>query len=247
MRMTLVLLLLINLSLFACGCNDAPMSRQAAAAEDAYEVDLNDFAEDAESPDEPEVEKTEPQRLLGPDALNPPSDPQMLKSPSRKNLFYLTCYGGDPQNDGYRRNWGPIYVEDKPQLSSWAIQNGLTIAEANVEGYRYANVRFVDLMRDKVNRDLRFGHEQAKYPTYVLTDQQGQVLWYLVGRMNLTELQKAWDLAMHKPVHESFQRLVDTSIDTSQTHPPKAAEEEGTVQYQCGPNGCKVIRSKSFR
>lgn len=272
MRLILGLFLLISL----LGCNEAPSHRMAFGDSSAVEFNTSVLKEDAaldvqdvqdedegdsplvdpddgdeaqEVPDNHQEEAQETtQGLLGPDSLAPEPDASVmsLKSSSSGRKIYLSCYGGTPENDAYGRNWCPWYVHDKPLIQAWANQHGLTTSEANADGYRYAFVRWVDVLRDKPNRDLRYGANEAKFPTYVITDQHGCELWHHVGTLPVGYLDSEWSRASRGHTRRRSQGLLDK--EEALTHPvdkaPPPAVQTSEVAMSCGPNGCRIVRKR---
>ncbi|TXH16817.1 MAG: hypothetical protein E6R03_04920 [Hyphomicrobiaceae bacterium] len=213
---------------------------------------LDDVADDADTEGTEAPDQAEAQELIGPDSLiegdagNEDAEAQSLKSSGGRSRIYLSCYGGTPENERYGRNWCPAYVQDKPVIQAWANKQGLTSSEANADGYRYAFVRWVDVLRDKPSRDLRYGANQAVYPVYVITDQHGCELWHHVGSLPIGYLESKWKEAHYMRRREAPQRL---SRETSETVPvpPKDPVIVASSAGSCGPNGCKVSRKKKPR
>lgn len=253
------LFLLISL----LGCNQGPSNRMAFGDGSLASLAQNQELDVEETPDvqdddegespliDSEVEETQAevqeasQGMIGPDSLIPePAEAMSLKSSSEKVRVYLSCYGGAGVDRYSGQYWCPQYVRNKPEIQAWANRKGLTSSEANAEGYRYATVRFVDIFRDKPTRDLSYGG-QAMYPTYVMTDQHGHELWHHVGYLEPGYLDAQWNLANHVRRRRS-QGLLD-NLEAS-THPDDNAQASVAVgagiSYQCGPNGCRIVRNR---
>ena len=226
---------------------DVEETPEATPGESPLLDDVSTEGADTEASETEGAGQGESQDRIGPDSLiegTPVDEAQALKSSGGQSRVYLSCYGGTPENERYGRNWCPAYVYDKPLIQSWANKRGLTSSEANADGYRYAFVRWVDVLRDKPSRDLRYGSSQANYPVYVLTDEHGCELWHHVGSLPVGYLDSKWDQAQHMRHRRPQERLMNSTsavIPEEPKDPVIVASSAGS----CGPGGCRVSRKKN--
>ena len=182
-------------------------------------VDLSSFADfDTEGGPDPFAE--EPAEVSG------------LLGASRQPTTYLNCYGYIAKaQDGWGRETNEwcqatkLCQADKPKIQAWCNSRGITVSDANSEGFRKAHVRFVEGPRDKWSRDIKYGEKENLYPTYVLTDAQGKEIWHQQGPINTDTLGFIWDVANHQR----------TKLQVS-------GNGGGNVRYQCDGKRCWIVR-----
>lgn len=186
MRTLIALLLLSSIGLM--GCNP-PISASNEPAEVEGDYLSEEPTEDTSASDsglspnppspESEVSETDPPDPLAAEPL----EANGLKGKSKRPIW-LFYYG--------YKGCTPCAVA-KPKLASWVNSKGLTSSEADAKNAKLARVRYIDIQRDPVKRDLSFG-DQPLYPTYLWVDQSGRELWHEVGVMDERKLSLIWDL-----------------------------------------------------
>lgn len=165
------------------------------------------------SPEEHSPEEHSPEEP-GPDPLAAePADPEtpvekstpeptLLKSakpaPVRRDVFilYYSCDEKDylaslPERD---RN---LLQKEKEKWKAWANENGVTHGEANEPNSRYLTLRFVDVKRDKPQRNYTYDGER-QLPTVVFVDADGHEFGHYVGYANFEAVTDYWHKIIRK-------------------------------------------------
>lgn len=131
--------------------------------------------------------------VLAPDPLAA-APPPMAKQRSQPE-HYIFAYGGLGIDQRTGRPWCPGFVIDKPKLTGWANERGITVSEANSPNARYAVLQFVDIVRDKPQRNLQFDPPNPPlFPTYLIVDRRGGEVWRHVGPLDMGEFNSVWRL-----------------------------------------------------
>lgn len=179
----------------------------------------------------PPPSSSEPEGLLGPDPLAD-EQPEIngLKGAAHKEGVWLNYY-----HDSRRPEWAP----QTQWLKGWANKRGLTVSTFGEPNFRYAVVRLVDVgkpeVRDKVTRGLVYEpYKVPMYPTLVLVNQNGTELCHNVGSINEHHLSEDYDKFSRTP---SKRKMGVAALE------PEYRVED-PVRYECGPNGCRIVRRK---
>lgn len=131
--------------------------------------------------------------VLAPDPLA--AAPPPLSKQRSQPEHYIFAYGGAGVDPRTGRAWCPGYLFDKPKLTGWANERGITVSEANAPNARYAVLQFVDILRDKPQRNLQFDPPNPPlYPTYLVVDRRGGEVWRHVGPLDMGEFDYVWRL-----------------------------------------------------
>jgi hypothetical protein len=153
-----------------------------------------------------DLSETKTRKAISEEISNPDSGPAVAPNPleaapppmaggPRQPSHYIFAYGGEGIDKQTGRPWCPAYVLDKPKLTGWANENGITVSEANSVNSRYAVLQFIDIVRDKPRRNLQFNPpDPALYPTYLVVSGDGREIWRHVGPVDLGEFADAWRL-----------------------------------------------------
>lgn len=131
--------------------------------------------------------------VIAPDPLAA-APPKISRGPKQPE-HYLFCYGGTGIDQRTGKPWCPAYVLDKPKIIGWANGNGLPYSEANAANARYAVIQFIDIVRDRPERNLQYDPPNPPlFPTYVVVNRRGEECWHHVGPLVMDEFDFIWQL-----------------------------------------------------
>lgn len=233
MRTLLALLLLSNLCLMGCETVEGRQARSEESNPVAEDINSESLPDDSSFDSEPEslsASPTESEGFLGPDSFAEPMEINGLKGASKTPGVWLNFYyfAGHPLCDS-----------ELAKIKGWANERGVTIASATDANYRYAQVRLIDITKQKPTRDLTFdGNKTALYPTLVIVDRDGRELCHNIGYINLHHLNEDFDRFNRTP---SKRRMGLAEVTKAE---PDDYRVEDPVTYECGPNGCRIVRRK---
>lgn len=242
MRWMLALFLLSSPFLVGCDQLIRVPGKAAQASEEAPELptDISPELEESDSADLQPVPEVDPLPLAAagvPDPLaEEPAEIQGLKGAAAQADVWLFFYGGQ---------WGALNRTEETKLRGWANGKSLTVSAANIDNARYARVLIVDVTRDPVKRDLRYGNAQPLYPTYVIVDRNGGELWHHVGAVDTAYLDWVWDLANKQrskksaPFKSAQFSLPPEPVSEVQKPPAETWTPTSDGEWECNGKRCR--------